>query len=61
MSLRRCWFSFLFYIKRVLAKEKQKYVKKNSSFSLDPIKKTVGKKKQRVEVQLTIEVSFERV
>ena len=40
-----------FYIKRVLTNEKLKYVKK-SHLSLDPVKKTVGEKKQGMEVQL---------
>ena len=49
-------FFFFFYIKRALAKGKQKYVKK-FRLSPDPAKKTVEEKKQGMEVRLTLEVS----
>ena len=54
-----CWGFSFYTLKRVLAKGKQKYVekKKISRLSPDPVKRTVGGKKEGVQVQLTLEVS----
>ena len=41
---------FFLYIKRVLTKGQQKYIKYKSRLSTDPVEKTVGEKKQGVEV-----------
>ena len=45
---------FFFYIKRVLAKKQQKYVKKKSRLLPDPVKRTVRKIEAGVEVHFNI-------
>ena len=49
LELRAMLFFYL-NIKKALAKEKQKYIEKKSSMSPDSAQKTVGEKKQGVEV-----------
>ena len=44
----------LYYIERALAKGKQKYTKKKSHLSPDPVKRKVGEKKQGMNVQFII-------
>ena len=47
-------FFFFFLIKRVLAKGKQKYVEKKSRFLPDLVKRTVGEKKQGMQVNIRL-------
>ena len=49
-----CFFCFLFYIKRVLAKGQQEYVKKKSRLSPIPVKRTVGEIEARDGGAVTI-------